>query len=240
MQIFGFSMTSPALVLDFLHSNNQTSYICDSYQAIPTGTDFVISLSFYDFKHYRKVLEQPKPIVVFAPALALRQIEGITLMDVKLADKPDLDRPLSYRRPKLSRLLKKKKTTNLIVITEQLYTTDLIETALSGSILTHLMTFLYKISNTKQQNDYRDSIIEWFVFGDGKLATIKRIIDSLKQKELRLGLFTLIKENIHYHAVFQRLKQEPDLDLSDLNVNEFDINYMLSVANKANKKSTKA
>lgn len=239
MQIFGFAMTSPAVVLDYLEGNGKNVYICDNDKKIP-AVDFVLSLSFYDFKHYRKVLGNSKAIILFAPALALRQIEGVVMLDVKLASKPDLDRPLTYRKPKLSRLLIKKKGPASIIITEQLYTTDLVETALSGSILTHLMTFLYKISNTKQQNDYRDSIIEWFVFGDGKLATIKRIVDSLKQKELRLGLFTLIKENIHYHTVFQRLKQEPDLDLTNLNVNEFDINYMLSVANKANKKLTKA
>lgn len=233
MKIVGFTHTSPQVVQQFLRDAQQTSSV------LPLGyilqhkpkSDSLIILSMKDLKTNRRVLSQYSGIViVFAALPELMCVRHIKLLDAK--PKLALDSPPVYSSPNFDDIFKVEDT--VLKFKTNRYLTDLIELARSGSILTHLMTFLYRITSTKQQNDYRDLIISWFVYGDGKLVTIKKVVDSLKQKELRLGLFTLIKENIHYHHVFQRLRKGKPVDLAKEKVNEFDINYMLSIADKAN------
>jgi hypothetical protein len=87
------------------------------------------------------------------------------MVDVDSLD-PKLNQPYKFKSPDFNLFKPMKPKHHPVSIKDEKYLPVLINNALNGSILTHLMTLIYKIPNGKVQNDYRDKIIGWFVLGN--------------------------------------------------------------------------
>lgn len=245
-------MTSPAKVADFLEKKNL------SYSVLPVGFslddpeyrktvlkhDYLLILTYSDFTKNLHLLNNKKladkTFVLFAPVIRFRNITHVEMVDVDdLA--PKLNQPYRFKKADFNLFKPVQGHPNHHVeIKDEKYLPLLINNALSGSILTSLMTLIYKIPNGKVQNDYRDRIIGWFVLGDDKLSTIKAVIDTVQQAEVRDGLMKLIKASKNYKDVFKYIAElnaaKKPISYSKIaekmNVNEFDLRYMISVAAK--------
>ena len=178
-----------------------------------------------------------KEVYMFAPIIRFRNIQGVSMLDA-LDLEPKLNQPYRFVKPMFS--IADGLQPSLVSIRDEKYLPLLINNALTGSILTNLMTLIYKIPNGRVQNDYRDKIIGWFVLGDSKLSTVKAVVDTIKQAPVREGLMKLIKASKNYKDVFNHIKElnasKKPISYSKIsekmNVNEFDLRYMMSVAAK--------
>lgn len=251
MRLLGCAMTSPAKVADFLTKKNLNFGIFpvnfslseSEHRKFAMAHDYLLILTYADFKNNLDNLNNKKlagkTFVLFAPVVRFRNIANVEMVDVDSLE-AKLNQPYRFKAPDFNLFKLVKPTLHTIEITDEKYLPLLINNALSGSILTHLMTLIYKIPNGKVQNEYRDKIIGWFVLGDDKFATIKGLIDTITQTEVREGLIKLIKASKNYKDVFKHIAElnatKKPVSYSKIsekmNVNEFDLRYMISVAAK--------
>lgn len=256
MRLLGCAMTSPGTIIDYLEMN-KTSYELmpigfkldpsnEKYEdlksrikkakviLIPTYADFQSNLAELNRKWMAS-----KTVVLFAPVVRFRNIENCTLLDVNSVQ-ITINQPYRFKPVELSAL----KTPDgfepvPVKIKNQNYIAELINNALAGSILNKLMTLIYKIPNSKVQNEYRDRIIGWFVKGDDKISTIKALLDDLPNATIRDDLLELVKKSKDYKKVFQHIA---DLNArgkpisyskisTKMGVSDFDLRYMISIAN---------
>jgi hypothetical protein len=205
------------------------------------NSDALLILTYPDFTKNLELLNnkrlKDKEVYVFAPVIRFRNISGVYMLDA-LDLEPKLNQPYRFITPNFDVAATAKPQT--VEIKDEKYLPLLINNALTGSILTNLMTLIYKIPNGRVQNEYRDKIIGWFVLGDSKLATIKALIDTIKQTEVRDNLYKLVKASKNYKDVFNHIaelnRNKKPISYSKIaekmNVNEFDLRYMISVASK--------
>lgn len=246
MKLFCFSMTSPATVIDYLKSNNKTFYVpvMNFNEAeLDNGAEFIFLLAYTDFIKHLNVLNtakyKNKCIILFAPVVRARELIGANVLDV-FDLQPKLNQPFRFKTADFKTLVSDVAPKKVSIKDEQ-YLPMLINNALTGSLLTKLMTLIYKIPNSKIQNEHRDRIIHWFVQGDKKISTIKNIVDNIKQEEVRDSIFNLIKDSKNYKDVFMHISElnsnKKPISYSKIAekfaVNEFDLRYMISVASKA-------
>lgn len=254
MMLIGCAMTSPETISSYLSGTNIPHYI------LPIGTKLndttnkntfiarsgikhnriTLILTYQDLRNNLKRLNKSrnngKIFLVFAPVLKFRDLVNVTLMDVVSTD---INITQSYKfKPADFSLLHKPAIDCFVEIKHEDYISQLIEKALSGSILTKLMTLLYQIPNSKVQNTYRDLIIGWFVLGDDKIKTVSTLISTLPDKKLLSKLIKLIEESKNYKDVFIHIKdlksKNKIIDFDKLSVkfevSDFDLRYMLSVS----------
>ena len=247
-------MTSPKTITSYL-KDQKTKYCI-----VPVGTklkdtdnkntllikeairhnSFILLLTYQDLKNNLSILNKSryngKRFIVFAPVVKFREIKNVTLMDVVSTD-IIISQSFKFRPVDFS-VLKKPVVDCVVTIEHEDYIAQLIQKALSGSILTKLMTLLYQIPNSKVQNHYRDLIIGWFVKGDDKIKTVSAIIATLPDKELLAKLSLLIEGSRNYKEVFLHIaelkaKNKPipyDKLGEKFDVSDFDIRYMQSVS----------
>ena len=251
MKLIGCSMTSPAKVIEYLNKAGKSvhtfpvGFTLDDVEQkkLAAKSDALIVLTYPDFTKNLNLLNNKKlhskEVYVFAPVIRFRNIQGVTMLDA-LDLEPKLNQPYRFIKPNFA-VADTVEPAN-VEIKDEKYLPLLINNALTGSILTNLMTLIYKIPNGRVQNEYRDKIIGWFVLGDSKLSTIKAVIDTIKQAEVRENLMKLIKSSKNYKDVFIHIAElnanKKPISYSKIaekmNVNEFDLRYMISVASKLN------
>lgn len=255
MKLIGCAMTSPGTVCEYLDSMKM------KYAIMPIGfklagadddaevkkvraavkkNSIILILTYSDFRSNLEALNgknlKGKTVVIFAPVVRYRNIDNCHLLDVVTADIA-MNQPYRFRPAEFSafstEIVDKK-----VTIKNEDYIAELIDNALAGSILTKLMTLIYQIPNSKTQNEYRDRIIGWFVKGDDKVETVKKLISDLPDKKLLNQLVELIENSDNYKKVFQHIA---DLNAkgkaisyskisTKFEVSDFDLRYMISVA----------
>lgn len=249
MKLYGCAMTSPHAILEHFKGIGITPMVLtinDSFEdkavaskALEAGV--VLLLTYQDFKKNLEVLNKKKfkdlTVILFSPVVRFRDIRPIKMVDVVTLE-PKLSQPYHFKEPDLT--FDVKKGNEAVLILNEPYLPLLIDNALSGSILTHLMTYLYRIPNAKVQNEYRDKVIGWIVYGDDSPKTLKGLLSTIKQVEVRKGLYDTVRDNIIYKEVFKHIAElnanKKPVSYAKIakkfDVNDFDLRYMVSIASK--------
>lgn len=257
MRIIGSSITSPAVVVDYLDSQNCSYGIFpinfslgnQDTREFALSKDILLILTYSDYKSNIKLLNNyrlaGKTLILFSPVVRFTSMLDVIMLDIENLEIM-LDHPYKFKDPDLKSITATSKEVVLETSNDH-YLPLLVETALTGSLLTHLMTFIYKIPNTKTQNIYKHKIILWFVSGDSKLSTIKEIISTILPVEVREGILNVIKLAKKYKEVFEHIailqKERKHISFSKISnmfdVSEFDLRYMTSIAAKLKEASDK-
>lgn len=253
MILYGCGMTSPETIRDYLTS------VGKSFAILPFGikladfnstkssaarkqlrlSEFVLIQNYTDFRNNLKFLKSrtfPIKAILFAPVIQFRKIDGVHMLDVETLE-VSLTKTFRFSPINFSQL--QKTLPEIVVnINEEDYASVLIDTALEGSILAKMMTLIYKIPNSKVQNEYRDRIVRWFVRGDDKISTVATAIADLPDKKVQVLLLEIIEKYKHYKDVFKLIashnKKKKKISFEKIcekyKVSEFDLRYMLNIA----------
>lgn len=248
MRLFGCALTAPEKVTDFLSQRGLAYDLVGLGRKIKnTDHDYILCLSFADFKNNLEVFNSRefkyKNVVVFTSILKLRMIHPVFLLDVKSLT-PDLTNPFDFTTPNLEVLCASSSEIqpHKSQLIEDDYLGQLIEDSSKGSILTSLMTLIYRIPTSKSQNECRDRIILWLYQDNKTLQDLERDLDWVRPLEVRSQLLEIVSQYHNYKKFFksyrklenkEQINQESiEKAIKEFGVNEFDIHYMLSILSK--------
>jgi len=246
MYAFGIANHSPEQVLEFLEKKAVIKK-ADAVAILPVGsklkegktpprkTIFIINIR--DFLSNTKVLNselyKDVKVFIFGSVLRLKELQNCVCLDAEMQDgvRVSLKKNINYSDLKKSITHQPK---GEAFRKDAKYLFRLIDTAVKGSLLTPLMTFIYTF-NASQQTPIKHLCAE-YLYKNKKFTLLKEELKQLNISEKKIKRFSEILESEianNYKKFFSEFKKDRKIKIDFLakkmEVSPYEIRYLLSV-----------